>query len=84
MPTWLTAILAEIATSAKVPAEDLAKAIASALLPTLATDLTPIVQKAVDATLAKYPLAVLVEPQVNAAIAGFVQELVTAIEAKLA
>lgn len=83
MANWLESDLADLAKFVERDVEELAEKAGDALLPQLAQDLTPIVQKAVVAALGTFPLGTGLAPVVSDAVARIVAELVDAVEAQL-
>lgn len=80
MANWLQSSLDDLAKFVERDTVELAEKAADALLPNLAQDLTPIVQKAVVAALGTFPFGTGLAPYVSDAVAKLVSELVTVIE----
>jgi hypothetical protein len=83
MSNWLQNDLADLAKFVEADAEELAVKAADALLPTLALDLAPIVQKAVTNALGTFPFGSGLAPVVSEAVTKVVDDLLTAIQDKL-
>jgi hypothetical protein len=83
MASWLESDLAGVAKFVEKDVEELAAKAADALLPTLALDLAPVVQKAIATALGTFPLGSDLAPVVSEAVEKVVSDLLSAIEAKL-